>query len=102
DGQRPATSERGGIWTAAAAALPGDADAPPRGPGLAWEAWRASTGFPPPFWVRLFSRYPALSGAFARGAVLTLVVSALAMALAIALGALLASARAFAPKPLAA
>ncbi|HKA15677.1 MAG TPA: ABC transporter substrate-binding protein/permease [Myxococcota bacterium] len=102
DGQLRAIYERWGIWNAETAALLGDADATPRGPALAWEAWRASTGFQPPFWVRLFSRYPALSGAFARGAVLTLVVSALAMALAIALGALLASARAFAPKPLAA
>src|SRR5262249_47517415 len=71
----------------------------PRGPALAWDAWRASIGFQPPFWVRVTTAYPKLSRAFAAAAALTLMVSALAMALAIALGAVLAGARAFAPRP---
>jgi polar amino acid transport system substrate-binding protein len=101
-GQLRAIYERWGIWNAETAALLGDGDPKPHGPALAWDAWRASVGFQPPFWVRATTQYPKLTRIFAVAAGLTLVVSALAMALAIALGALLASARAFAPKPLAA
>ncbi len=102
DGTLRAIYERWGIWNAETASLLGDDDPDPRGPALAWEAWRASLADVPPFWVRLFTRYPSYAGTFARAAALTVVVSALAMALAIALGAALACTRAFAPKPLAA
>ena len=102
-GQLRAIYERWGIWNAETAALLGDPDPKPHGPALAWDAWRAPVGFQPPFWVRATTQYPeALAASSPRAAGLTLVVSALAMALAIALGALLACARAFAPRPLAA
>jgi polar amino acid transport system substrate-binding protein len=94
--------ERWGIWNSETAALLGDPDPVPRGPSLAWDAWRAAIGFQPPFWARVVTQYPKLTRAFAAAAALTVVVSALAMALAIALGGLLALTRAFGPKPLAA
>jgi polar amino acid transport system substrate-binding protein len=102
EGKLRAIYERWGIWNAATAALFGDADAKPRSPALAWDAWRASVGFQPPFWERVTTTYPRLTRAFAVAAALTLVVSALAMALAVALGGVLAGARAFAPRPIAA
>jgi polar amino acid transport system substrate-binding protein len=102
DGTLRAIYERWGIWNAETAALLGDADAKPHGPALAWDAWRAATGFQPPFWVRATTQYPRLSRVFAAAAGLTLIVSALAMALAVVFGAVLALARAFAPKPVAA
>jgi polar amino acid transport system substrate-binding protein len=101
-GRLRAIYERWGIWNAETARLLGDPDPRPRTPALAWESWRVSVAAQPPFWERVFTRYPSLAGVFARAAALTLVVSALAMALAIALGVALAGARAFAPKPLAA
>lgn len=66
----------------------------------AYERWRSAVGKQPPFWQRLTERYPRLLPVFARGAGLTLVVSILAMGMAIALGGLLAMARAFGPRPL--
>ena len=101
-GKLRAIYERWGIWNSETASLLGDADPVPRGPALAWDAWRAAIGFQPPVWVRVTHSYPKLSRVFAAAAALTLVVSALAMALAIALGAVLAGTRAFAPRPVAA
>ncbi len=101
DGTLRAVYERWGIWNAETARLLGDADTHSRAPAIAWEAWRASLAEQPAFLVRAATRYPALMATFARGAALTLVVSALAMGLAVALGAGLACARAFGPKPLA-
>jgi polar amino acid transport system substrate-binding protein len=102
DGTLRAIYERWGIWNAETARLFGDGDPVARMPAVAWEAWRASLAELPPFWVRVFTRYPSLAATFARAAALTVVVSALAMALAVALGAVLACARAFAPRPFAA
>jgi len=102
EGELRAIYERWGIWNSETAALLGDPDPVPRSPALAWDAWRASIGFQPPFWARVTTSYPKLMPAFAAAAGLTLVVSVLAMALAIALGGALAGARAFAPKPIAA
>ena len=102
DGTLRAIYERWGIWNAETAALLGDPDAVAHGPALAWDRWRAAIGFSPPFWVRLTTSYPKLSRAFAAAAGLTLIVSMLAMALAIGLGGALAGARTFAPRPIAA
>jgi polar amino acid transport system substrate-binding protein len=65
----------------------------------AWEAWRAAVGKSPPFWERVRDRYPRMMPLFARGAALTLLVSVSSMALAIALGVLLALGRSFGPAP---
>jgi polar amino acid transport system substrate-binding protein len=102
EGTLRAIYERWGIWNAETAALLGDADPVPHGPAIAWDSWRAAIGFQPPFWCAPAPTYPKLTRAFAVAAGLTLVVSALAMALAIALGGVLAGARAFAPRPIAA
>src|SRR5262249_11947784 len=65
----------------------------------AWESWRAAVGKSPPFWERVRDRYPRMQPLFARGALLTLAVSLSAMALAIALGVLLALGRSYGPSP---
>jgi polar amino acid transport system substrate-binding protein len=100
EGTLRALYERWGLWNAETAALLGDGDATPRGVPEQYEAWRAAVGRLPPFWERVRERYPGTLALFARGAVMTLGVSLLAMGLAVAVGALLAVARVFGPGPL--
>jgi len=100
DGTLRGIYEHWGLWNAETAALLG-ADPRSRLPVAdAYEAWRAAVGAIPPFWERVRHRYPAMMPLFARGAALTLVVSLTSMALAVALGLLLALARSFGPWPL--
>jgi polar amino acid transport system substrate-binding protein len=72
----------------------------PGGAATELERWKAAVGKPPPFLERVRTRYPAVLPLFLTGAVLTLVVSLAAMALAIALGILLAIGRRYAMQPL--
>jgi polar amino acid transport system substrate-binding protein len=67
-------------------------------PALELEAWRVAVGKPPGLMERLTTRYPRVLPLFAEGAALTLVVSLCAMALAIALGILLAVGRRYGPR----
>ncbi len=99
DGTLKRIYRKWGLWNAATAALLGDPDPAPATVAEAYEQWRASVGRVPPFWQRVRDRYPRLLPLFARGAALTLLVSLAAMALAVALGALLALGRTFGPRP---
>jgi polar amino acid transport system permease protein/polar amino acid transport system substrate-binding protein len=101
DGTLRAIYERWGLWNASTAALlgaPRDASAS-SAVAEQYEAWRTNVGKAPPFWQRVRERYPRLMPLFARGAALTLLISALAMALAVALGAALAIGRAYGARP---
>jgi polar amino acid transport system substrate-binding protein len=100
-GRLRALYERWGIWNADTAALLGDGTTPSRAPlAEAYEAWRAAVGRPPSAWERLTDRYPRTVWLFARGAALTLVLSLSSMALAMAVGALLATLRRYGSPPL--
>lgn len=92
--------ERWGLWNAETARLIGDDHLEPRIVADRWEAWRVAVGKRPPFLERLVTTYPRMMSTFARGAGITLAVCVLAMALAIALGAVLALSRSFGPRPL--
>lgn len=100
DGTLRAIYEKWGMWNAPTAALLGDDDAKAHGAAVGFEAWRAAVGTQPPFFDRLLHRYPPMMPLFAKGAVLTLGVSVLAMILAVVLGVLLALGRSFGPAPL--
>ncbi|MCU0700715.1 MAG: ABC transporter substrate-binding protein/permease [Myxococcaceae bacterium] len=93
DGTLRRLYERWGLWTPATAALLGDDDLSPREPALEFERWKAAVGKLPSFRERLVSRYPTYLPLFVKGAGLTLLVSVLSMALAMALGVLLAIGR---------
>jgi polar amino acid transport system substrate-binding protein len=97
DGTLRRIYERWGLWNAETAALLGGDPNPSTPVADAYEAWRVAVGSIPPFWDRVRHRYPAMMPLFARGAGLTLVISLASMALAIALGLLLALARSFGP-----
>lgn len=99
DGTLRAIYEKWGMWNAPTAAVIGDPDGTARGHATGFEAWRAAVGTQPPFWERVVKRYPPMMPLFARGAVLTLGVSLLAMIGAITLGMLLAVGRAYGPAP---
>ena len=99
-GRLRAIYERWGLWNAPTAALLGDADASSRGVAEALEAWRTAVGKPPPLWERLRDRYPRVLPLFARGALLTLALSFVAMGLAVPLGVTLALLRKYGPAPL--
>ena len=92
--------ERWGLWNAETATLLGDADPVSRGVPERYEAWRAAVGKVPPFLDRVRERYPATLPLFLRGALMTLGVSLLSMALAMAVGLALAVARVFGPAAL--
>ena len=79
--------------------LTGEVGAAP-GVAEAYERWRSAVGKQPPFLDRLTDRYPRLLPVFARGAAMTLVISLLAMGIAVVIGALLALARAFGKRPI--
>lgn len=100
EGTLRAIYERWGLWNAETAALLGDPDPVPRGVPEQYEAWRAAVGRLPPFFERVRERYPSTLALFARGALMTLAVSLLAMALAVAVGVVLAVTRVFGPLPL--
>ncbi len=100
DGTLRSIYEHWGLWNAETAALLGAEGPSHQAVADRYEAWRAAVGTIPPFWERVRTRYPAMMPLFARGALLTLVVSLLSMALAIALGLFLALARTFGPLPL--
>ncbi|HZA12883.1 MAG TPA: ABC transporter substrate-binding protein/permease [Myxococcaceae bacterium] len=100
DGTLRTIYERWGLWNPQSARLLGDPDPAARGIPEQWEAWRAAVGKLPPFPQRVRERYPSTLALFARGAVMTLKVSLLAMSLAIAAGMVLAVARTFGPTPL--
>jgi polar amino acid transport system substrate-binding protein len=99
-GRLRAIYERWGIWNAETAALLGDSSPGPR-PALAeaYESWRSAVGRPPSLRERIADRYPRTLGLFARGAGLTLVLSLASMALAMAIGAVLATARRYGSRP---
>jgi polar amino acid transport system substrate-binding protein len=100
DGRLRALYERWGLWNAPTAALLGDPHAESRGVAEALEAWRTAVGKPLPFLERLRERYPKTIRLFARGALITLALSLVAMALAVPLGVMLALARKYGPAPL--
>ena len=89
--------ERWGLWNPQTAELLGDPDPVSHGVPERYEAWRAAVGKVPPFFERVRERYPATLGVFARGALMTLLVSLLSMAVAVAVGLVLAVARVFGP-----
>lgn len=99
DGSLRKLYQRWGIWTSETERLLGAAAAPDELPE-AYDAWRAAVGKLPPFLERVRERYPRTLGLFARGAAMTLVLSLAAMALAMAVGLLLALARSYGPRPL--
>ncbi len=92
--------ERWGLWNAETAELLGDPNPSPRGVPEQYEAWRAAVGKVPPFLERVRERYPATLALFAHGALMTLGVSLMAMALAVAAGMVLAVSRVYGPLPL--
>ena len=100
DGTLRKVYERWGIWNAETAALLGDGSRG-RGAGLAeaYESWRAAVGRAPSLRERLSDRYPRTFWLFARGAGLTLALSLGAMALALAVGAVVASMRRYGSRP---
>ncbi|MGZ3457667.1 MAG: ABC transporter substrate-binding protein/permease [Archangium sp.] len=100
DGSLRKIYERWGLWNAETAALLGDPDPRPHGVPEQYESWRASVGKVPPFLERVKERYPATLLLFAQGALMTLGVSLLSMAVAVAVGVVLALTRVFGPAPL--
>jgi polar amino acid transport system substrate-binding protein len=99
DGTLRQIYEKWGLWNAETAALFHDDPTPRVKIAEAWESWRAAVGKSPPFWERVRDRYPRMMPLFARGALLTLIVSLSSMALAILLGISLALGRTFGPAP---
>jgi polar amino acid transport system substrate-binding protein len=95
DGTLRAIYERWGLWNESTAQLFGQDPRVQRPVADAFEAWRAAVGAIPPFWQRVAHRYPAMMPLFARGALLTLLISILAMLLAVALGVVLALLRSY-------
>ena len=100
DGTLRRIYEHWGLWNAETAALFGASPRPTTPVADAYEAWRVAVGAIPPFWERVRHRYPAMMPLFARGALLTIVISISSMAFAVLLGLLLALARTFGPLPL--
>jgi polar amino acid transport system substrate-binding protein len=100
EGTLRAIYERWGLWNTETARLLRDPDPVSRGIPEQYEAWRAAMGRMPPFLDRVRDRYPSTLALFARGALMTLGVSLAAMALAVAVGGLLAVSRVFGPLPL--
>jgi polar amino acid transport system substrate-binding protein len=96
DGSLRALYERWGIWNPETAALLGDArPSPPSSVPVAYDSWRAAVGRPAPWLERITDRYPRTFLLFARGAALTIALTASSMALAMALGVALATMRRF-------
>lgn len=100
NGTLRAIYERWGLWNEETALLIKDPDPKPRAVAMEFESWRVAVGKIPPFLERLRTRYPQTMPLFARGAWMTLVVSTVSMALAMAVGAILALCRVYGPRPL--
>jgi polar amino acid transport system substrate-binding protein len=100
DGTLRRLYQRWGLWNRETAALLGDGGPSPAGTAEAYESWRAAVGRAPSLRDRLTQRYPRTFWLFARGAALTLVLSLASMALAATLGAAIAWARRYGPRPL--
>jgi polar amino acid transport system substrate-binding protein len=88
------------LWTPETAALLGVPGPAASVLPEAWLEWEAAAGVRPTFWNRLIHRYPAFIPLLLRGAVLTVLLSITAMALALLVGAALALARLYGPPPL--
>ncbi|MBK9259574.1 MAG: ABC transporter permease subunit [Polyangiaceae bacterium] len=99
DGTLSTLFARWGLWNEPTARLLGGPP-PKSNVAEAHDAWRAAVGKPLPFWTRVRERYPATLSLFARGALLSLVVSLLSMMVAVSLGILLALSRVYGPSPL--
>jgi polar amino acid transport system substrate-binding protein len=99
DGTLAALYARWGLWNEETAKLLGGPAPAASATPEAYDAWRAAVGKPLPFWTRVRERYPATLQVFARGAAMTLAVSLASMALAVALGLLVALGRAYGPWP---
>lgn len=97
DGTLPALLQRWGLWTEETGRTLGVADGP-QGPTVELEAWRARTRDAGVWSVGVGPVMKALG----RGAAVTLLLSLAAMGLAVVLGAALALARVYGPRPLAA
>ncbi len=91
--------ERWGLWNAETAALLGDTTLPRTTVAEAYDAWQAAVGRLPSFFDRVTTRYPRMMPLFVRGALMTLALSAAAMALAVPLGGLLAIGRKYGATP---
>jgi polar amino acid transport system substrate-binding protein len=100
EGELRSLYERWGIWNAETAALLGDRSTRRGTVPVAWEAWRVAVGRPPSLAERITDRYPRTLWLFARGAGLTLALTLTSMALAMLLGAALASLRCYGSRPL--
>jgi polar amino acid transport system substrate-binding protein len=100
DGRLRAIYERWGLWNPETAALLGAPATASGGVAEALEAWRTAVGKPPPLLDRIRDRYPRTLWLFARGALLTLALSFVAMGLAVPLGVVLALTRKYGPAPL--
>lgn len=100
DGRLRALYERWGLWNPETAALLGDPRVGSSAVAEALEAWRTAVGKPLPLLDRLRERYPRVLPLFFRGALLTLALSFVAMALAVPLGVALALLRKYGPAPL--
>jgi polar amino acid transport system substrate-binding protein len=93
DGTLREVYQRWGVWTPSTEALFGQAPGGPEVAPAEYQRWREAVERLPSFLERLTTRYPRYLALFARGAGLTLATSVAAMALAVALGLLLALAR---------
>jgi polar amino acid transport system substrate-binding protein len=91
---------RWGLWSDETARLFPGVKVPDAALAPAFEEWTAAVGKQPPFWTRVRTRYPRMLPLFAQGAVLTLSISLLSMALAVVLGVTLALVRSYGPRPL--
>lgn len=99
DGTLARLYARWGLWNDETAKLLGGAAPASDVTPDAYDAWRAAVGKPLPFWTRVRERYPATLPVFARGAAMTLAISLASMALAVALGLVVALGRAYGPWP---
>ena len=100
DGFLRRLDERWGLWSAENAALLHDANPTPLEPPLEFERWKDAVGTQPPFLERVRDRYPRVLPMLLRGAGMTLLVSTLAMTLAVGLGLALAFLRRYGSAPL--
>lgn len=100
DGTLGSIYGRWGLWNDATARLFPRFEPPHDQVTHAYDAWRAEIGKGPPFWTRVRERYPRMLPLFVDGALVTLSVSLVSMALAIVLGVALALLRTYGPRPL--
>ncbi|HMN67020.1 MAG TPA: ABC transporter substrate-binding protein/permease [Bdellovibrionales bacterium] len=92
--------ERWGLWNETTAKQFQATPAPAQTPAVAYDAYVA-TAFKSVGWKERFARYVSFLPLLAKGALMTLQISVIAMALAILVGLLTALARLYGPRPLA-